>query len=63
MSHETKRPSPAPIEDAERPSTPEERVNEASEDSFPASDPPAWIAGSATPNECEVEEEDPPGEP
>ena len=31
--------------------TPDERVLAASEGSFPASDPPGWIAGSATP--CE----------
>lgn len=33
--------------------TPEERVMEASEESFPASDAPGWITGSATP--CEDE--------
>jgi hypothetical protein len=57
MPEDTKRPSRAAIEDEAHPSTPEERVAEASEESFPASDPPAWIAGSASPNGCEEEEE------
>jgi len=31
----------------------EDRVTEASDESFPASDAPAWIGGSASPNEHE----------
>jgi hypothetical protein len=41
-------------EEAPRPRTPDERVLQASFESFPASDPPGWIAGSATP--CETPE-------
>jgi hypothetical protein len=39
------RPAPPPATEAERerPAEPEDIVHEASDDSFPASDPPAWI--------------------
>lgn len=46
---EKEKPSPRPLQDQDRPLTDDEKVDEGSDESFPASDPPSF--NPTTPHE------------